>query len=175
VQRDQLASQSTGGHNADLLAQDSPQRYLKTVPAAGSPQSRTLRHQGSECRIAGQMAADGLDVQHPGVAGQAARDPGATILFKLRMASGVYDPVIERAPDPRDLPWQQGQRALRGGQGIEIYRHAPARPRHACSGRLVHSGRASPGAAATTGATTASSANATATAVDIRLQTIISG
>ena len=58
MQSGELASQSTCSRHTDLLAQDGPYRYLKTIPTAWSPQSRTL------CKrwITGQMAVDRLDV-----------------------------------------------------------------------------------------------------------------
>ena len=62
MEGDELTSQAACGCHADLLAQDGPDCELEAIPAAGSTQSRTLRHQGREHRIAGEMVVDGLDV-----------------------------------------------------------------------------------------------------------------
>ena len=47
-------------------------------------------------------AADRLDVQHAGVAGQATHDPRPAIAFEQRIAGGLDDPVVESAPLGRD-------------------------------------------------------------------------
>src|ERR1017187_7076099 len=41
--------------------------------------------------------ADGLDIQHAGVAAQVTRDPFAAIAFDLELAIRMHGPVIERA------------------------------------------------------------------------------
>ena len=62
VFRHQLFGKFPSGRYANLLAQDRAHRQFEAVPAAGSAQSRPLRHKRRQTWIERQMSVDGLDV-----------------------------------------------------------------------------------------------------------------
>src|SRR5450756_2619184 len=77
------------------------------VPSAGGVQLHQRRHPARSVKVRPLIAeaqmhfdhapADGLDIQHAGVAAQVTRDPFAAVAFDLELAIHMHGPVIERA------------------------------------------------------------------------------
>ena len=58
-----LTREPAGSGDTNLLAENSPDRQLKTVPSARCAQPGTSRHQRRKQRVLGEMCVNGFDVR----------------------------------------------------------------------------------------------------------------
>src|SRR5579862_5906794 len=146
MQSDELACQSPRRSYADMLSQNCPYRDLEAIPTAGSTQARTLRHQGSEHGIAGQMIVDGLDVgakieqpADPGNDGRQQPDIGETDAHSKALAIGQmsyfyasHGPIhLNRAQVTaifHDFNPRNGPRSQKCEHAVPVIRRAVAKP-----------------------------------------------